>query len=387
MNLLFYLPDLATGGILTVTKRLSSALKKRGHSITWLIYESSSNLSNIPEDQECYFLPTQELESSLNIEYLNSLLKEKGIDVIINQHGQFEGDNLLTHRDHSIQSIAVYHHNPLLNIPWLAKDLFTLKNHSIIEHIKRYVRLALYWDVKRRILKNCKARLIVTEHSDASIVTLSESFNPTIASLNPRIKRIKAIGNPNTYHDPKPHLDTKKKTVLFVGRLENGQKKISYLINIWKRIYKQAPDWELLIVGDGKDKEFLINQAKGINSIQFLGFQDPEPFYKEASIICLTSLFEGFGMSLTEGMQYGCVPIAFNSYPALNDIIDNGVNGISVKPFKKRQYAKQLFRLMKHEDYRKRLAENAIESVKKFDLDRIVDQWEDFLAEINNHEI
>ena len=39
-------------------------------------------------------------------------------------------------------------------------------------------------------------------------------------------------------------------------------------------------------------------------------------------------------MVLTEAMQYSCVPIAYNSYESLDDIIQHGKNGFKVKPFK-----------------------------------------------------
>lgn len=58
--------------------------------------------------------------------------------------------------------------------------------------------------------------------------------------------------------------------------------------------------------------------------VVFTGWQDPESFYRDASILCLTSDFEGWGMVLTEAMTFGAVPVAFNSYAAITDIIDDG---------------------------------------------------------------
>ena len=47
----------------------------------------------------------------------------------------------------------------------------------------------------------------------------------------------------------------------------------------------------------------------------------PYDYYKKASFICLTSNFEGWGMSLVEGMSYGCVPIVLNSFQATDAFI------------------------------------------------------------------
>lgn len=53
--------------------------------------------------------------------------------------------------------------------------------------------------------------------------------------------------------------------------------------------------------------------AKGIPNIRFVGYQDPLSYQLESRILCLTSIYEGWGMVLTEAMQCGAVPIAFNS--------------------------------------------------------------------------
>ena len=49
--------------------------------------------------------------------------------------------------------------------------------------------------------------------------------------------------------------------------------------------------------------------------------QDPRPFYKSASLFLLTSIVEGWALTLTESMQTGVVPLAFDSYPAVRSII------------------------------------------------------------------
>ncbi len=83
--------------------------------------------------------------------------------------------------------------------------------------------------------------------------------------------------------------------------------------------------------------------AQGIPNIRFVGYQDPLPYQLESSISCMTSLYEGWGMVLTEAMQCGAVPIAFNSFASVTDVIDHGRNGILVKPFSIKQYEKKNF--------------------------------------------
>lgn len=130
--------------------------------------------------------------------------------------------------------------------------------------------------------------------------------------------------------------------------------------------------WKLIIVGDGPDRERLMDKAKDILNIEFVGRQDPRPYYETASIFCMTYLFEGWGMVLTEAMQFGCVPIIFDNFSVAHDFIKPKETGELVKAFDKREYAKKLKYLMYNALYRKNLSRNAFECVKRYDISNII---------------
>ena len=81
-------------------------------------------------------------------------------------------------------------------------------------------------------------------------------------------------------------------------------------------------------------------------------------------------------MVLTEAMQCGTVPIAFQSFASVTDIITHDVNGILVPPFDMNRYARELSSLMSDTDKRTRLANQAMHDVKRFSVANVVDQWE-----------
>ena len=72
-----------------------------------------------------------------------------------------------------------------------------------------------------------------------------------------------------------------------------------------------------------------------------MGLQIQQNTIKRAPILCMTSNYEGFPMVLVEAMQYGCVPFAFDSFPSLYDIINDGINGVIVPAFDEDSYAKK----------------------------------------------
>lgn len=57
----------------------------------------------------------------------------------------------------------------------------------------------------------------------------------------------------------------KKKQILFVGRFTYVDKRVDRLIDVWKRIYKEVPDWELLLIGDGAERQNLQQKATACN--------------------------------------------------------------------------------------------------------------------------
>lgn len=217
-----------------------------------------------------------------------------------------------------------------------------------------------------------------------AFVVLSDSFKKDFYDFLPGIRRekITAIPNMNSFENGSIP-SGKAKEVLFVGRLDNPVKGVDRLLKIWSTVCPQEPDWFLRIVGDGPDREYLAGLAEefGCMNYSFEGASDhPEEYYRRAPILCMTSTFEGFGMVLIEGMQHGCVPMAFDSFTAVRDIMEPDRTGILVRPFDLEQYAARLLDLMRDGGKREAMAEACFRSSRKFSKSRITGLWEDLFT-------
>lgn len=139
----------------------------------------------------------------------------------------------------------------------------------------------------------------------------------------------------------------KKKEVLFVGRLTYADKRVDRLLRIWAEVSKHNPDWSLHIVGDGKDRPNLEKLAGelALKNITFHGYRDPAPHYESASVLCMTSTFEGWPQVLVEAMSSGVVPIAFGCTDGVREILGDG-RGVLVEGFDEKAYAAELHRLL-----------------------------------------
>ena len=119
--------------------------------------------------------------------------------------------------------------------------------------------------------------------------------------------------------------------------------------------------------------------------MEFLGRTETRYLYEKGQIICISSTYEGFSLVLTEALQHEVIPIAFDSFEAVNDIITSGKNGFLVKPFKLDRYIDILEKLMKDDDLRlqmRHIIQLDISFWTKFDINCITDSWEKLLLQL-----
>lgn len=377
MNIVFAYPtglNPQKGGVERITDIIAKILLKRGYTIFYLNWKREQDNYEYPVP--VIDLPSSNLEDPNNLEVYNRFLKENRIDVIINQHGLYEGTYFLSQvKVQNVKIISVLHSDLFGYYNHLFADLMTLRDSSIKEKVKRVARFFLYRKVKKIIHRSLVNHYTFIQEHPQYVCLLSESYKERLEEYcDLPDNYFISIPNPNTYENIEiiPH---KEPILLFVGRLDNRSKKLFTLIDIWYRLCKLYPQWKLIIVGDGPDKDVLINKAKDISNIEFKGYQDPREYYEKASIFCMTSIFEGFPMCLTEAMQFGCVPIAFDSFSAVYDIIKPGETGELVKSFDKKEYVGKLIHLIDDETYRKKLSKNAFQYVKRYDIANILPKW------------
>lgn len=83
MKILFFIEEAAIGGVRTVTEILSKKFEERGHRIKWLMqYRYYNNDRDFPAGFDCTYLPSRELDSPDNREFLCEFIKDNNIDVM-----------------------------------------------------------------------------------------------------------------------------------------------------------------------------------------------------------------------------------------------------------------------------------------------------------------
>ncbi len=380
MNILFTYPTLfnpIAGGIERVTDLLARELGKRGHKVFYLNNKPNKLLEEYAFPGVLSYFPYPDYKDERNVNFYIDYLQKNGIDVIINQCGAFH-DSILYNRKGCTKAkvISVIHSRPSLNYYNLFSEISVLKERGFKEILKRALRIAIYPKIRKDYLDRLRKHYewLAADGNTDAIVLLSDTFRWEIDELvgKENNQKIFSIANPLSYEIER---DVRKKnTIIYVGRLDSGQKRVDRLIKIWEMISPLMPDWDLKIIGDGPDYDRLKHMAKNIDRISFLGFQSPEIYYKESSILCMTSTHEGFGMVLIEAMSKGCIPMAFDSFSTVRDIIKDDRQLVS--PFSLKEYAQKLMGIMKDSELRRELACSGYQNVINFKIDKVVDRWE-----------
>ena len=141
-------------------------------------------------------------------------------------------------------------------------------------------------------------------------------------------------------------INEKEKIIIFVGRLE-PVKGIKYLIESINILNETENNLKLLIIGEGnEDRELkrLVKRLGLCEEIKFLGkiINEKIPEYLVASdIFVLPSLSEGFPVVLLEAMASG-LPIITTKIRGLAEIIQENVNGFTVKPENPNEIAEKM---------------------------------------------
>lgn len=188
----------------------------------------------------------------------------------------------------------------------------------------------------------------------------------------------------HTSHFRRPaHLEEgkKKKTILYVGRLEK-RKGVKYLLQAFQLLQQRNPDVRLVIAGDGVDREKLEDLAQDLDvkDVEFLGYIDDHTklqLLHTADLFCSPAIYgESFGIVLLEAMASGLVTVAGNN-PGYESVM-SGLGQLSlVDPRDTKEFAHRMELLLTDEGIRELWKKWAKKHVKQFEYHKVAAMYID----------
>lgn len=154
-------------------------------------------------------------------------------------------------------------------------------------------------------------------------------------------------------------------TILWEGRMLK-LKRADLLIKAAAILRDKGYDFNVTIVGDGEEKDNLINLSRNLgltDKITFQGFLSPDEARDKmslAKIYVMTSNFwEGWGSVIYEGLNAGCAVIASHACGATPWLVKDKETGLVFKSGSAKSLADKIEVCLKDDSYRRQLGENA----------------------------
>ena len=189
---------------------------------------------------------------------------------------------------------------------------------------------------------------------------------------------------PNMVHLNDGYLSSlKNKHVIWVGRFDY-QKRPMEAIRIWQQVFPKFPDWHLDIYGEGE----LRKEIEAMASLLDMNIHVHQPTdhifdcYRSSSILISTSLFEPFGLVLSEAMSCGLPVVAYNVPYGPSLMVKDHVDGFLISDTDNRSYVNSLCQLISNLSLRIQFGNQAQQSSKLFQAKEIMPLWKKLFEDV-----
>lgn len=196
-------------------------------------------------------------------------------------------------------------------------------------------------------------------------------------------KRIQVsyIPNPLSWEATEKRQTVSEKRILSVGRMDY-LKGHDRLIDVWKHIEPDYPDWTLHIYGGGSP-EWLQKQITE-KKLRRIAIHAPQKGiqaeYERSSVFISGSRSEGFSMVILEALSVGLPVVCFDCETGPRDLVSSYYNGFLVPDGDADAFVSSLRRLMDDEARRELYGRNALCKASEFRVERVMEMWKNIWA-------
>jgi glycosyltransferase involved in cell wall biosynthesis len=245
-----------------------------------------------------------------------------------------------------------------------------------LSRIWEFLRARVYGRLDAVVAQTVESRNWILQHTTARTVVVIP--NPVVWPVPERapIRDPSSVGRAN------------RQRILAVGRLSR-EKGFDLLIRAFARLAADFPEWEVVIVGEGIERqalEDLVLAAELRDVVLLVGVVgNVGRWLSEADLFVLPSRYEGFPNALAEAMAAGLATISFDCDTGPRDLIENGRNGQLVAKEDEHALEAALRTLLGDATLRASFATEARHVTERFSLDAIDRLWLKALRPVVDH--
>lgn len=165
-------------------------------------------------------------------------------------------------------------------------------------------------------------------------------------------------GNANQLNQAQPVNQASNKKIGYIGQMI-PRKKVRFILEVFDLLWKKNNGLELLLVGDGEQRNELEQFAKSLGSsesIRFLGFRkDRMEILRDLNLFVMTSSSEGIPRSLMEAMAME-IPVVAYDIPGVDQLISHQQTGLLAPYGGKQKLAMCCERILDNPEYARKIA-------------------------------
>lgn len=346
-----------SGGVQECVFMLQRELSNRGHDVLILTPQARSASETLPSyvrelgtaaDVKSPLHTTAQVSVSLDTRQLDDLLNTEKFDLL-------------------------HFHEPW--VPVLARQILGKSDAKNIATFHAKLPDTMVSKALERVVKPYTKSVL--KHLD-SLTAVSDAAADYIRGITDR--KIELIPNAIDVKDFKSISRKPTNSILFLGRLEK-RKGVKFLIQAFAKLSKNIDDVELIIAGDGPDREKLELLVKELElaNVHFLGYindSQKRKLFGTAGIYCSPAIYgESFGIVLLEAMAAG-MPIVAGDNPGYASVMKGRGMLALVNPEDTANFARRLELMLVDRTLQKSMTDWADSYVNQFDHTLVVDQYE-----------
>lgn len=361
-------------GVETYSTNLINSVAERGHKVTVIcpkenhreFYNSKIKLIEVKRKK---WDPSHENWFTLSCQFsreLKRLIKNNKFDIIhFTEARGFFWTNLFLNE--KIRAVIIGTMHDYTSMGASKNPLFYRRMYN--DWIKRYC----YYNFVKCTEKLCLGNL---NHIISVSGSVKENLEKVYKIDN---QKISVIYNGIFLKDKLTEVNNKtEQFILIIGN--NLQRKgIVTLFKALVKLEEKYPDLKIVAIGRDINQKYLEDYALKNNigdRVEFEGRKSNEYVLdkmKKASIYVMPSLSEGFGITFLEAMSRS-TPVIGGNVGGTRELIKDEENGFLVNPGDHNDLASKISVLLDDENIRKRFITNGLRTVKKFSVEKMVDE-------------